>query len=174
MRYIVLIIILLTSTICIKAQNMEFINKKFIEYEKEICDAAEKYGVPELLLLAIPSARENKSWDVKAVTIDSKHRNYCYVGLYQLRAKTSNKGEIRRLQNAKYNINKAAKKLRHYINQFKIGNCDTDLDILRGLTAYQRGVTGARRFGKISEYAIDIYELWQELEKSYIIYEVIE
>jgi len=165
---IIFCLIFITQLSAKTKYNYEFINDTYLQHESLLVQMAHKYGLPELLLLAIPFARENKQFNSKAISIQKKTDKYCYVGIWQERCKRSNKARIKKLQKVRYSCEVACKKLRAYINTFKIGNCDTDLDILIGLTAYQRGCAGARKYGVISNYAFDIYELWQELELLYI------
>lgn len=164
-----LLITFLFLTLSLNAYNYDYIYYNYyLQYEPIIDKYSEKYGLPDLLLLAIPTARENKTWYCKAITGDIKRDKYVYVGLYQIRCLNSNKAEIKRLQKADYNMEIACSKLRANINYFKHGNCDTDENILWGLTAFQKGIAGAKKDGKISEYAYEIYELWKNFEIQYI------
>ena len=111
-------------------------------YRSHIADCAVEYNLDTNLIYAVIHVESR--WDSNAYNKSSD----C-VGLMQIR-----EGEF----DPKANISNGCSILRYCINNF-------DGSVLWGLTAYNRGIRGAERHGKISGYAYKVMNLSNDYEE---------
>ena len=114
------------------------------EYRAEIHYYSNKYDLDYLLVTTIIAYESNFDQFAHSPTND--------IGLMQIHL--FDKKELKKLKNARYNINKGCSILKNCLNRYK--------DTLQALTAYNRGIAGAK-YKKTSKYAQNVFKNYKIL-----------